>query len=143
METNTRPPKKNIGRNIQRLREMMGIKQDVLADKLGLSQQKISKIEQSETIEEALLEQVAEALGVTPEAIKDFDEEKVVYNIQNNHDTSNRGASNFIGTNNYSCTFNALDKLMEVIDENKRLYEELINTLKEKNALLKEQLGKK
>ena len=120
-----------------------GVKQDTVADKTGLSQQKISKIEQSEDVNAEELEKIAEALGVTPEAIQSFDEEKVVYNIQNNHDTSNRGASNFIGTNNYSCTFNALDKLMEVIDENKRLYEELLKAMKEKNELLQKRLDDK
>ena len=63
-----------MGRNIGRMREMLGIKQDVVADKLGLSQQKISKIEQSETVDDDTLEKVAEALGVTKDAIQNFDE---------------------------------------------------------------------
>ena len=34
-----------MGRKIGRMREMLGIKQDVVADKLGVSQQTVSKIE--------------------------------------------------------------------------------------------------
>lgn len=66
MEHKTKQPPKHLGRNIGRMREMLGIKQDVVADKLGLSQQKISKIEQSETVDDDTLEMVATALGVTP-----------------------------------------------------------------------------
>ncbi|MCG8323081.1 MAG: helix-turn-helix domain-containing protein [Cytophagales bacterium] len=74
MEHKIKQPSKHMGRNIGRMREMLGIKQDVVADKLGLSQQKISKIEQSETVDDDTLEKVAEALGVTKDAIQNFDE---------------------------------------------------------------------
>ena len=138
METNTRQPNKHIGTNIRRMREMMGIKQDVLASKLGLSQQKISKIEQSESIEAALLEQVAEALGVTKEAIQNFDEEKIIYNIV----TNNSNNTSVSGTN-YYCTFNPLEKFVEAVDKIEKLYQDLLESEKEKVAILKEQLGKK
>ncbi|MCG8311316.1 MAG: helix-turn-helix domain-containing protein [Cytophagales bacterium] len=52
------------------MRVMLGIKQDVVADKLGLSQQKISKIEQSETVDDDILEMVATALGVLLKLLK-------------------------------------------------------------------------
>lgn len=42
----------HIGRKISRIREIRGIKQDHLAIEMGVSQQTISKIEQSETVEE-------------------------------------------------------------------------------------------
>lgn len=45
-----------MGRDIGRMREMLGIKQDVVADKLGLNQQKISRIEQGETVDDDILE---------------------------------------------------------------------------------------
>ncbi|MDN5215113.1 helix-turn-helix domain-containing protein [Fulvivirgaceae bacterium BMA12] len=144
METKTRQPKKHIGRNFRRMREMMGMKQEAVALKMDVTQQTISNLEQKETVNDEELNKMAEALGVTPDAIKSFDEETVVYNIQHNHEGSNKGVSN-VGAEirNYSCTFNALDKLIETIDENKKLYEELLKAEKEKNALLKEQLRKK
>ena len=66
------------GRNIKRIREMLGIKQDALAGELGddWNQKKISLLEQKESIEPPLLEEVARALKVPVEAIKNFDEEK-------------------------------------------------------------------
>ena len=40
------------GRNVKRIRELMGIKQDTLALELGLSQQAVSALEQKEKIDE-------------------------------------------------------------------------------------------
>lgn len=78
------------GRNVKRIREMLGIKQDALALELGddWNQKKISLLEQKETIEAPILEEVAKALKVPVEAIKNFDEEKAIYNIQNNYDNA-------------------------------------------------------
>lgn len=73
---------KNIhqGRNVKRFREMMGIKQDALASELGLdwNQQKVSLLEQKETIETDILKQVSAILKIPVEAIQNFDEEQAV-----------------------------------------------------------------
>ena len=45
MEHKTKPQAKHMGRKIGRMREMLSIKQDAVADKLGVSQQTVSKIE--------------------------------------------------------------------------------------------------
>ncbi|MGC4056626.1 MAG: hypothetical protein QM743_00675 [Chitinophagaceae bacterium] len=49
------------GRNVKRFREMLGIKQDALAIDLGddWNQKKISLLEQKESIEPALLQQIS------------------------------------------------------------------------------------
>jgi len=57
MSTETKP--KHIGRNISRLRELRGIKQDALAFSIGVSQQTISHIENSEKVDEDKLELIA------------------------------------------------------------------------------------
>ena len=73
------------GRNVKRFREMLGIKQDALAIDLGddWNQQKVSLLEQKETIDDELLQQISEVLKVPVEAIKNFDEEKAVNIIAN------------------------------------------------------------
>ena len=142
METKTRQPKKNMGRNIRRMREMMGIKQDTVAAKTGLSQQRISKIEQSEDVNAEELEKIAEALGVTKEAIENFSEEATVNYIQHNHEGANQEATN-IFVQNYHCTFNPIDKWVEAVEENKRLYEALLKEKEERIATLEKMLGKK
>ena len=136
MEHKTKQPPKHMGRNIGRMREMLGIKQDVVADKLGLSQQKISKIEQSETVDDETLEKMAEALGVTKEAIQSFDEESVVYNIV----TTNNGS---INGRNFHCDFNPIDKWVEAIDKIEKLHEELLKSEREKVAILQKMLDEK
>jgi hypothetical protein len=50
-------------------------------------------------------------------------------------------SSNF-GHNN-SCTFNPLDKLIEVVEKNEKLYERLLEAEKEKIGYLEKMLNKK
>jgi len=65
------------GRNVKRIREILGIKQDTLAKELGLSQQAISALEQKEAIDEKVLEDVSKILKVPVDAIRRFNEEAV------------------------------------------------------------------
>lgn len=128
------------GRNIKRFREMLGMKQETLAYELGedWTQKKISQLEAKEKVEEDILEQVAKILKINPEAIQRFDQENALNIISNtfaSHDTSTLNAIN------HNCTFNPLDKLVEAYEENKKLYERLIEAEKEKVAYL-EQLSK-
>ncbi len=76
MSTATKP--KHIGRNISRIRELRGMKQEALAIAIGVSQQSVSSIEASETVDEEKLVEVAKALGVSVEAIKSFSEEAMI-----------------------------------------------------------------
>lgn len=127
---------KNIhqGRNVKRFREMLGLKQEALAMALGddWSQKRISLLEAKETIEEDILTQVASILKVPVEAIKNFDEEKAVNIISNTfNDTS------MLNAVNYNPTFNPIDKLIEVYEENKKLYEQLLASEREKVEILK------
>jgi len=48
-------PTLHIGRKISKIGELRGMKQETLATKLGISQQAISKIEQSAEVEEDAL----------------------------------------------------------------------------------------
>lgn len=126
------------GRNIKRFREMMGIKQEALAHELGedWSQKKISLLEQKQEVEEELLRQVAEILKVPAEAIKSFDSESV-NNFFNTFQDQSTGAFN-----NFNCTFNPIDRWVEALEENKKLYERLLESEKEKVELLKRMLDK-
>ena len=130
--------KKHLGRNISRIREMKGMKQETLAEILGISQQKMSVIENTEELDDAKLNEIAKALDVPANAIKEYSDEKVMNIISNNtfHD------SPFSNTTNYNPTFNPLDKLVEAYDENKKLYERLLQAEKDKTTYL-EQLLKK
>jgi transcriptional regulator with XRE-family HTH domain len=103
METSAKPTNTHIGRKISRIRELRGIKQEALAAELGVSQQTVSRMEQAETVEDDVLEKVAGVLGVSAEAIKNYSDEAVIYNIQNNYDGSNNhGAQSSFSTFNFN-----------------------------------------
>jgi transcriptional regulator with XRE-family HTH domain len=125
MSTTAKP--NHIGRKISRIRELRDMKQEALALALGTNQQAISIMENSETIEEEKLIEVAKALGVSVEAIKNFSEEAVlniIGNTVNNHDNATMNANV-----QYQPTFNPLDKVVE-------LYERLVQAEKDKVAYL-------
>ena len=136
METSIKPQANHIGRKISRIREVRGLKQDLLAFELGISQQAVSKLEQSESVDDEVLERIAKILGVSADVIKNYNDEAVIQIIQNNYDGSNNGASNF-GNSNSHCTFNPLDKLIESYEENRKLYECLLAVEREKMEFLK------
>ena len=123
------------GRNIKRFREMLQIKQEALAWELGedWSQKRVSLLEQKEEIEQDILEQVAKILKVSTEAIKNFDEESVINNINTFYDQS---------AFNFQCTFNPIDKWVEALEENKKLYERLLQSEREKVELLQKVLDR-
>ncbi|WP_433816204.1 helix-turn-helix domain-containing protein [Flavobacterium johnsoniae] len=133
MSTLTKP--NHIGRKISRIRELRDMKQEALAQALGTNQQAISILENSETIDEDKLIAIAKALGVTAEAIKNFSEEAAI----NYFNTFNESPNNYFGLNN--CTFNPLDKLMESVEENKKLYERLLQAEKDKIEYLEKLLN--
>ncbi|MCK0136797.1 helix-turn-helix transcriptional regulator [Arenibacter sp. M-2] len=136
MSTATKP--NHIGRKIGRIRELRGMKQEALAMELGISQQSVSLLEQSETIEEEKLEKVAKALGVTAEAIKNFSEESVLNIISNSfHDNS------VLNGVLYNPTFNPIDKIIEQSEKIEELYKKLLAAEKEKNLYLEKLLNKK
>lgn len=112
------------------------MKQDALAIALGVSQQTISIIEGSETVEDEKLKTIAGLLGVTPDVIKNFSEE-AVFNIMGNTYQDNASSVN------HGCTFNPLDKLLEAFEENKKLYQQLIQAEKDKVAFLEKLLSEK
>ncbi len=121
------------GRNIKRFREMLGIKQEALAYQLGddWNQKKISALEQKEVVDDSLLEQVAKLLKVPAEAIKNFDEEKAVQIISNTFNDSS-----ILNGINYNPTFNAVDKWVDALEQNKKLYERLLQVERERIDLL-------
>ena len=115
------------GRNVKRIREILGIKQDALALELGLSQQAVSALEQKEKIDDKILNDVAKVLGISPDAIKNFDEQ-ATFNIVSNTYHDNSASVHY--------TFNPIEKIVE-------LYAALLKEKDEKIALLEKMLDKK
>ncbi len=95
-------------------------------------------MEQSESLEDSKLEEVAKVLGVTKEGIENFSDEAMINYFNTFNDTVS--SSNFGHQN--TCTFNPLDKLVEAYEENKKLYERLVQAEKDKVSYLEELLKK-
>ncbi len=131
MEIAARP--NHIGRKIGRIRELRGMKQETLAEELGISQQAVSNIENSEKVDEGKLDEIAKALGVTKEGIENFSEENIL-NIISNTFTSNDSST--INAINVQPNFNPLDKVVE-------LYERLLKAEQEKIAYLEKLMKEK
>jgi transcriptional regulator with XRE-family HTH domain len=138
MMTTDRPDTVHEGHNVKRIREILGIKQDALAIELGedWTQKKISLLEAKETIEPEILSQVAKALKVPVDSIKNFNEDATVSIIANTFNSNDNSTLNAV---NYHCTFNPIDKIVQLYEEKVALYERMI---KEKNELL-DKLAKK
>jgi len=134
METSAKPSHTPIGRKISRIRELRGIKQEHLAAELGVSQQTVSQMEQAETVEDEVLEKVAAVLGVSAEAIKNYNDEAVLNIISNTFISNDTSTLNAI---NYQPSFNPIDKIVELYNEKVALLERLLLAEKEKNELLK------
>lgn len=129
MSTLTKP--NHIGRKISRIRELRDMKQEALAQALGTNQQAISAMENSETIDEQKLIEVAKALGVSAEAIKNFSEEAAINYFNSFYDQS-ASQGQFGPTYN----FNPIEKIVE-------LFERLVQAEKDKVEYLEKMLKEK
>lgn len=119
------------GRNVKRFREMLGIKQDALAYALGegWNQQKISLLEQKETIELPLLKQISSAMKVPVEAFQNFDDEQAINIISNTFDNFDNGAIAI----NCNSDVNPIAQIIKLHEEKIALYERM---LKEKDQMM-------
>lgn len=124
-------PKIHQGRNVKRFREMLGIKQDVLAYELGddWNQQKVSLLEQKETIEANLLRQISGILKIPVEAIQNFDEEQAVNVIANTYSFQDFKDNAVAAGFTYQPTFNPIDKMIELYERMLKQQQEMIEKL--------------
>lgn len=119
------------GRNIKRFREMLGIKQEALAFELGddWNQKKISLLEQKESVEKDILEQVAKILKVPTEAIENFDEDSAINIIANTINNNDNATMTNPAVFNYQPSFNPVDKMVELYERMLQQQKEMIDKL--------------
>ncbi|MDR1170376.1 MAG: helix-turn-helix domain-containing protein [Prevotellaceae bacterium] len=135
---NTQTPEYRIhhGRNVKRLREMLGIKQEAIAVALDLTQQAMSKLEQKEIIEDDQLETIASVLHVPVEAIKNMNDEAAA-NYINSFTNNDKVDFHHYDHDHYAhCSFNPIDKIIE-------LYERMLKIEREKIEILQKKFDEK
>ncbi|WP_316634355.1 helix-turn-helix transcriptional regulator [uncultured Flavobacterium sp.] len=129
------------GKNVKRFREMLNIKQEALAYDLGndWNQKKISMLEQKDVIEDSLLKQISAVLKIPVEAFQNFDEEQAINIISNTFTSNDTSTLNAV---NPHCTFNPIDKIVQLYDEKIALYERMLKEKDEMMARLEKLINK-
>ncbi len=132
MKNNFENVSSHIGRKIEKVRVLRGFTQTELGERLGgISKQAISKLEQTEVIDDNRIEEVAQALGVTPSGLKKFNEESVLYATANFYE-----GSHSVNTNINTIINDPVDKIIEFYEKRLQdLRNEIITTLKEKKII--------
>jgi transcriptional regulator with XRE-family HTH domain len=126
------------GKNISRFRQMLGMKQDLLASIMGddWTQMKISRLEAKDEIEDGILDEVARALKIPVEAIKNFDEDTAISIVANTFTDFKDNA--VASAMNYYPSFNPIDKIVEILEQaNKEKNDEIALLRKEIEELKK------
>jgi DNA-binding XRE family transcriptional regulator len=138
------------GRNLKRFREMVGVKQESLAEQLGpgWSQKRISLLEGKELIDDPTLREVSYKLKVSPEIIRLFSErvarECVLQSFEQRPEgpvfmpAANAAPSDTV-TN--ASLRSVIDHSLAMAHENKRLYEELLRCERMRSAALEKLVG--
>ena len=124
METTTK--KSNHGTNVRRWREWRSMNQDVLAEKIGVSQATLCGYERKERLEPELLEKIAKALDIPVEAITELDNGTAINIVSST-------LQDYAGSVFNYPTFNPIDKILELCEEKNALYERM---LKEKESVI-------
>ncbi|HEY8399709.1 MAG TPA: helix-turn-helix domain-containing protein [Cytophagaceae bacterium] len=115
-----------LGTKIRKLRELRNLKQEDMADKLGISLTSYGKLERDETdISMERLEQIAKVLGLSVPEVLSFDE-KHVFNFLHNQ---NSNQLNYSGPNHFYFP-----------EQVQKLYEDKIKLLEEKIKFLEKEL---
>ncbi len=124
------------GRNIKKLRELRGIKQDTLAADLGetWTQKKVSQLEDKEEIDADLLQRVAKALEIPVNAIQSLGDDEAVNIISNtfNDNSVSQGAIGYYSTSHIDTGV----EWLEAVEEIKKLNQQLLKSEREKTEML-------
>lgn len=118
-----------VGSKIRTARQLKGFSQKEFAAELEITQQAVSKIENSVIVSPETLEKVSTVLGIPVETIVNFDEDAAFNNIIDKNETINQRCD---VVNHYNST----DKVTE-------LYERLLESEKQKNIILQQMLDLK
>lgn len=130
METKDYTNMLHLGRKIERVRRLRGMTQTELGEALGITKQAVSKMEQTEQFDNERLKVIAEALGVTEDGLKKFNEETVLYNTINFYEncgvsSASINAHSEIDTLNNFPIEQAIEMFEKLLQKEREKYEEV------------------
>lgn len=138
------------GRNIRITRESKGLYQKELGDKINKNQSDISKIENQEIIEDELLEQIALALEVPTDFLRNFDLDTATKTYNNTTTINSPESSNELVNNqgegkqeNINIYNYPIEEFKDFAENTLKMQKELLeekHILDKENALLKQEL---
>lgn len=120
-----------IGPNIKFIRNLKGFKQEAVASELGITQAEYSLIENSDFVDDPIIIQIAQIFNVTPELIKEFNENQAFYSIENKVDNST-----------FSENAHGIHQIFSPVEKVVELYERLLSSEREKIEILKNNQNK-
>jgi transcriptional regulator with XRE-family HTH domain len=131
METVTNKLTHHKGKKVEYVRKLRGWTQTDLGEILGITEQAVSELEQSENMSDDKLKEIADALGVTLEGLKELNLDHVLYNTNNFYENCGVSATNISA--NIETINNPLKETIEMFERQLKLArEEIIKALKEK-----------
>ncbi len=133
--------KPRVIRKIARLSQIEEFDKKVIAEKLGVSVDALVQFEISAYTQDCSILLADGEYNMDSSLLYDHKNVTVINYYNSFHDHSletNNGAVSATG-----CTFNPLDKLIEAHEENRKLYERLLESEKNKNSLLEKLLTDK
>lgn len=131
------------GKAIKQLRLDRGWSRRIFADKVGVSEASLIRMEAKEELPDEVLEKMAKELGVTIDLIKELEEDKpLAFYIQENefHDNSVNNAAFNLQNSVDNRTDSAVEEMAKVCEHIRHEYETLFATQKEMMEFYKKEM---
>ncbi|MDR2954780.1 MAG: helix-turn-helix domain-containing protein [Prevotella sp.] len=116
------------GKNVAFWRNFKKWSQEVLSEKLGLSQVQVSRLEEKEVIEDDTLKKIAKALGITLAKLKECDHQHTIdycmstinyiFNVENGASVANLGDVKQTINNPLETVKELYERIIELTKEN-------------------------
>jgi len=138
----------HVGHNITRFRHLRGLKQEALADMLGITQQTMSHHEQQKVVNPEVLKRIAGALKVPEDVLQNLEDDNTTFIIENNSfgDNDNIGIGKHVEQDKQN-VYNPMDKIIKLmerlLEHEQRKTEKLDERLSRMEELIKKEFGNK
>lgn len=147
-ENNVTNKNVHVGHNITRFRHLRGLKQETLADMIGVTQQTMSHHEQQKVVNPDVLRRIATALNVPQDVLQNLEDDNTTFIIENNTfgDNDNIGMGAHIEQDKQN-VYNPMDKIIELmerlLEREQQHCEKLEERISRLEKLIKKEVTKK